>query len=892
LIVAFVIATEGQASALDDVLSRIADSVDSINLIWQSDRSPGTWIARFRNLKVASDGNLDASRLRRGDYCLLLKEGLIYPAGYIRRMIAAYDDIAVERKIVGTEGIVYSDFFDGQDTSRLLHKSDDPLDRHCLVNQLGLAAIVFRGEDIAELSIVDLTAPLAGLNLAVQCFRKGIPQICIARGQNWIGRHRMNFGRAEIPSDEDFTRGAQELAGFGRLPIRYLDGNGHVPTHTPRVPGRPIANENFNNVSSVADMSLERMGRIAPGWFVDFLGSSHEFAVSIAQSRATHGLQITIDRAARALRLLTPLDPSAIGTRNLGAEIVLRGASREEMRPIIDGVYLVTMNDSKKLEIVGRFFGSITNDNTVKAYSAELKTPRIDPQLDLFFCIQLSTECRSIDLTSAALFEIGSPSRLKNAGAPNSPEPLRKIHARAAAKGTGKGAAIPPLRLLNPKSAIVGGLNDKPKMAVICCSLGQNALGRAHTIGDVASQDFDVELLGTLVPHHDSEIWLPMRDSAIPIRGFAAKDMATYLSGLRGLPSAGPYNVVCVSKPRLHSLLLGMILSERDRCPLVLDADDLELAFLQNQTPLTFNRLIDELQIVAPESDNPAGELWTRYCDTLARDADAITAPNEALAGRFNGSILRHARDESKFIPDEGTRRDIRHSLGMREREKVVLFLGTPRDHKGLMRVAQAIVRRADPDLTMCVIGADNTSDPLARLAGENPSFIRIFGPQPFARLPDLIQCADAVCLLQDAASGIAAFQSPAKMGEALAMGLPTLVSRVPPFAELIAAGIVIPADTDAELQIALDGICDGRFNLAAERQRRIAYFLSELSIAANVRRLRDALETASANFPKKAPARSATLQRLAALFRERYGVDILQPSDGEGARLQAVEIG
>jgi len=30
----------------------------------------------------------------------------------------------------------------------------------------------------------------------------------------------------------------------------------------------------------------------------------------------------------------------------------------------------------------------------------------------------------------------------------------------------------------------------------------------------------------------------------------------------------------------------------------------------------------------------------------------------------------------------------------------------------------------------------------------------------------------------------------------------------------------------------------------------------------------------------------------LAALFRERYGVDILQPSDGEGARLQAVEIG
>jgi glycosyltransferase involved in cell wall biosynthesis len=155
-----------------------------------------------------------------------------------------------------------------------------------------------------------------------------------------------------------------------------------------------------------------------------------------------------------------------------------------------------------------------------------------------------------------------------------------------------------------------------------------------------------------------------------------------------------------------------------------------------------------------------------------------------------------------------------------------------------------------------------------------------MFGAQPYARLPDLIQCADAVCLLQDASSAISAFQSPAKIGEALAMGLPVLVSRVAPFSDMISSGIVIPVDTDAELQIALDGIRDGRLNLAADRNRRISYFLSELSFAGNSKHLREALAVAARNYPMKSPARFAVLQKLAAALGERFGVDILQFRD------------
>jgi glycosyltransferase involved in cell wall biosynthesis len=880
LIVAWLVAPEGHTSALTDIVARIGDSVDCINLIWRKGRAREPWMERARNLKIAPEGNLDVSRLHKTDYCLLLKEGLVYPAGYVRRMIAAYDDIAIDRKIAGVEGVMYSDFFDGQPASRLIFKSEDPLDRHRLVNELGLEGIVFRPDDIAGFPFVDLMAPDAGLNLAVQCFRRGTPLICIARGQNWIRRHKINFGRADLSSGEGFVRDAQEIAGFGRLSVRFLDVAGHIPTYIPKIPGRPVANEEFRDV--IAGVSLlERMRQIAPQWFVDFLGNSHEFAVSISQSGAGTGLAIAIDRAARALRLLAPLDPSAIGSRSLRAEIVLRGCSHEEMQPLIDGVYLVAMNADKKPEIVSRIFGSIASENSSKVFSTEIKTPRIDPQLDLFFCIQLSKDCMSIDLSSASLFEVGAPPRSKISGAPRSAAPLRKTQTHSETFRTSdRRETVSPMMLLNPKSAVIDRSSGKPRMAVICCSLGQNALGRAHTIGEVASLDFAVELLGALVPHYDRELWPPLRDTDIPIRGFAARDMGSYLSALRALPDGEPYNVVYVSKPRLHSLLLGMVLSARDKCPLILDIDDLELAFLQNQVPLNFDHLLDELRSVAAEIDNPTSEIWTRYCDTLAHEADAITVSNETLRNRFGGIVLRHARDERKFIPDESVRNRVRRSLGICDDEKVVFFLGTPRDHKGLASVAEAIVRRAEPGMTLCVMGVDNPESPQAQLARRNPAFIRTFGTQPYCRLPELIQCADAICLLQDPLSAISAFQVPAKMGEALAMGLPVLASRVAPFSDLISAGIVIPVDTDAELQIALDGLRDGRLNSAADRNKRISYFLSELSFASNAKRLREALVAASVDFPTKSAARFAVLTKLAQALRERFGVDILEFRD------------
>jgi glycosyltransferase involved in cell wall biosynthesis len=886
VIIAWFVAPEANASTITDFVTGFAEGVDRINLVLRRGHPREPRLDRIENLRVIPDGVFDPSQLNQSDYCILLKEGLVYPAGFVRRMIAAYDDVAVNRKVVGVEGLVYSDFFDGLPKSQVHYRCDELLKRHSLVNQLGFEGIVFRGGDVDDFPSTDLLTSHAPLNFAIECFRRNVPQICIARGPHWVKRQRAALERSDLRLREDDVRDAQEIAGFGRLPARHLDGAGCVPTHAIQEPGRLIANEEFRNAAPSIE-SLTRMHQIAPHWFVDFLGSPHEFAVSVSQSGDARGLRIAVARAARALRLLTPVDPAAIASRSLAAEITLRGSGSDEMHPLIDGVYLVAMNAAGKPEVISRILGSIANGASTKTCSAEIKTPQINSQLDTFFCIQLSSECRSVDLHSASLVE--APLESKVSAAPRTVPPLRKSASYSArvsrAPDTG-----PRMALLNPNSAITDRHAGKPRMAAICCSLGQNALGRAYTLGEVAFRDFDVELLGALIPQRGGDLWAPMRDVALPIRGFVSADVRSYLSALRALSNAENFDVVYVSKPRFTSLLLGMVLSARNKCPLVLDIDDLELAFLRNRTPLTFDQLREELQSDAVEIDNPTGEVWTRYCNSLIHEADAITVCNEVLRSRFGGIVVRHARDERRFIPDERVRADVRRSLGIRDKEKVVFFLGTPRDHKGLARIAEAIVRRADPDLTMCVMGLEEPASWLATIAKQNPAFIRMFGTQPYVRLPKLIQCADAVCLLQDTSSEISAFQSPAKMGEALAIGLPVLVSRAEPFTELISAGLVIPVDTNAELQIALDGIRGGRFSLTADREKRMDYFRSELSIAANADRLREALELASANFPSTFPARLATLQKLARALQDRFGVDILGLRDDGNLRSRAEE--
>ena len=93
---------------------------------------------------------------------------MAYPAGFVRRLIAAYEDIAIERKVVGVDGVIYF---------RLLRRSLEVpsalqirrvAQRNCLVNQLGLEGIVFRAVDVDGFPPINLLSRDAPLAFAIE----------------------------------------------------------------------------------------------------------------------------------------------------------------------------------------------------------------------------------------------------------------------------------------------------------------------------------------------------------------------------------------------------------------------------------------------------------------------------------------------------------------------------------------------------------------------------------------------------------------------------------------------------------------------------------------------------------------------------------------------------
>ena len=433
----------------------------------------------------------------------------------------------------------------------------------------------------------------------------------------------------------------------------------------------------------------------------------------------------------------------------------------------------------------------------------------------------------------------------------------------------------PKVALLNPHSS-VNVSAGKRRMIVVGGSLGSNAIGRAYMLADLAAADFAVEIVGTLLPSRGRNLWKPLKDANIPIRGFVADDMISYLSGACSLVRSSPCEIVYVSKPRFSGFFIGMLLSMKNNCPLLLDIDDLELSFAKNRLPLAFDQLAAEFRLEPAQIDNLASAMWIRFSETLVGEADAITLSNESLQTRYDGALLRHARDETQFIPDEARRRAMRQELGIRDDQKAVLFVGTPQPHKGLDKIAAIFSAREDDRIVLCIVGAENNSAVREKLGIRNTRNVHFFPAQSFARLPDLIRAGDAVCLLQDSSSMISEFQIPAKLSESLALGLPVLASRVTPFAGLIASGAITPIDNNEDLRRALDDICTKPEDpLICARRREL--FLSEFSYAANRPRLLRATHLAEACHAKAPHRRNAAIEQIAQCFASQFGIDVLQ---------------
>ena len=330
----------------------------------------------------------------------------------------------------------------------------------------------------------------------------------------------------------------------------------------------------------------------------------------------------------------------------------------------------------------------------------------------------------------------------------------------------------------------------RKKISVIAWNMGHNALGRAYLLADLLRSEYDVEIIGAIFPQFGTELWGPLRDcSRVTMKFFPGSDFPEHFTRMEEVAGQVDGDIIYVSKPRLPGVELALLAKLHRNRPIVLDVDDYELGWFRNEGPLT-------LEEVARSKRNrdyvrPQAETWTRYCESLVPLFDQITVSNEELQKKFGGVILPHVRSEHDFEPGAWPRDEIRRELGFRSEDKVVVFAGTLRMHKGVARIVDAVKKLRHLNCKLMIVGTPPDDETRDFLRTVDATYVRVIPNVQFHDLPGYLCAGDLVCLLQEPDDATSQFQMPAKFTDALAMGIPVLASNAPPLMNLARDGLV-----------------------------------------------------------------------------------------------------
>jgi glycosyltransferase involved in cell wall biosynthesis len=402
----------------------------------------------------------------------------------------------------------------------------------------------------------------------------------------------------------------------------------------------------------------------------------------------------------------------------------------------------------------------------------------------------------------------------------------------AAAAPVGRGGARAASATFDPAALPVASprTGDRPKVAVLAWDVGHNPLGRAHILAGMLERHADVEIWGAQFERYGTAVWAPLRESTIPVKAFPGLPLPEHLDVMAEVAGRIDADLLWVAKPRLPSYALGVLAKAARHRPLVLDVDDHELAFFAEDTGLT----LDEVRARAKEPDLllPFERTWTRACDSLIGEADAITVSNAALQARYGGEIVTHARDERAFDPALVDRAAVRAELGFGDEHRLLLFGGTPRVHKGALEVLEALDRLGDDRYRVLMFGTRELGD-LGPGLDRLRRWIAPLPYTPFSELPSLVAAADLSCVLQDPSHPVVRYQLPAKITDALAMEVPCLVRDVAPLRDLVDAKVVEVLADDQPLHERIAELFDDPGGRRETAERARSWFLEHASYEA-----------------------------------------------------------
>jgi glycosyltransferase involved in cell wall biosynthesis len=351
-------------------------------------------------------------------------------------------------------------------------------------------------------------------------------------------------------------------------------------------------------------------------------------------------------------------------------------------------------------------------------------------------------------------------------------------------------------------------------VTVLTPDVSHNCLGRAHLLAELLSRTHDVQIVG---PQFGDGVWSPVADDYDYEFAEAGSRLHSFCRAVPALLRLIDGDVVLVSKPRMQSYGVGLLKTLGEEYPLVLDIDDWETGFTLGEAgAFSYLRALPTLVDI--------NSLYYKLLmERLVPVADELTVSNRFLADRFGGEIIPHVRDTDAFDPDRFSSTAARREFDLPPDDRLIMFSGTPRPHKGVEDLVHAVSELSRDDTRVVLVGAHDSDyvDELRRLGGDS---LIVRGQQPFDTLPRWIAAADVVAIPQrDRPETLG--QLPAKVFDAMAMGKPIVATAVSDLPEILdGCGLVVDPESPRRLREAIVRLLDDptlRDSLGRRARRR-----------------------------------------------------------------------
>jgi glycosyltransferase involved in cell wall biosynthesis len=312
------------------------------------------------------------------------------------------------------------------------------------------------------------------------------------------------------------------------------------------------------------------------------------------------------------------------------------------------------------------------------------------------------------------------------------------------------------------------------KISILCFDLSSNAFGRAGLLAIALSKIYDVEIIG---PSKREKIWAPMAQIDIPIKKFVWERYPGFHRIKKKIMDVIDGDVILASKLMPTSFGIGLQKKISSGKPLLLDIDDWELGFFYHSG--FWGKVGRFLNFT-----NPNGLPYVWRIERLVGHADAVSVSNRFLQKKYGGTLLPHCRDTDVLNPLKFNAGDVKEKMGF-VGKKILMFLGTPRPHKGIDDLLQAFKKVDNSDLNLVIIGVENKQEFLKGIDESVKNRVTIIPKIPFDKLSEYLSVADIICIPQRRTSDSVG-QIPARLFDAMAMAKPIIATRVSDIPEVL----------------------------------------------------------------------------------------------------------